>query len=180
MFELIVFIFFMYMIFRNIKKKADSEGKTAQPNVPRKSGQDELSYSTQDRAEFKRAEIKTPEIKRAEPKREQTVRASASSAIKKTAPVQENRMPEGQQSTTELLRQKAEEDEKSHRLEQWEQKRKEQQSYGNLHYAGRYLLGDEVPKNQRIVICGYCNAENLIPVNKEKSRYNCYFCREKL
>ena len=41
------------------------------------------------------------------------------------------------------------------------------------------LLGDPVPANCRCVICGYCGAENLLPLNS-RDRYCCYFCREAL
>ena len=44
----------------------------------------------------------------------------------------------------------------------------------------RYLPGDMIPKGRRLVCCGYCNAENLIPERDNPKRYNCYFCRETL
>lgn len=85
-----------------------------------------------------------------------------------------------EKSTTELLREKAQLDEKEHVKEKYQQKAEEKKHYGDLRYAGRYLLGDEVPRGMRIVKCDYCGAENLLKNGDYASRYNCYFCRERL
>lgn len=83
------------------------------------------------------------------------------------------------ESTTDYLNRKAAMDEREHRAEQLEQKRAERQNYGDIVYAGRWMEGDPVPQSRRLVECGYCGAENLVPLH-DKKRYHCYFCREKL
>ena len=71
-------------------------------------------------------------------------------------------------STTEMLEEKA------------RQLAEERRIHGQLRYAERYLPGDMIPQGRRLVCCGYCNAENLIPERDNPKRYNCYFCRETL
>ena len=71
-------------------------------------------------------------------------------------------------STTEMLEEKARQDAMERRI------------HGQLRYAERYLPGDMIPQGRRLVCCGYCNAENLIPERDNPKRYNCYFCRETL
>ena len=83
-------------------------------------------------------------------------------------------------STTEMLEEKARQDAMEHREEKRRQLAEERRIHGQLHYAERYLPGDMVPKGRRLVCCGYCNAENLIPERDNPKRYNCYFCRETL
>lgn len=85
-----------------------------------------------------------------------------------------------EQSTTELLREKARKEAQEDMLERQKQNMENQKNYGTLNYAERFLPGDPVPKNMRLVICDYCNAENLVPYNMPNAKYNCYFCREKL
>lgn len=36
-----------------------------------------------------------------------------------------------------------------------------------------------VSSSEKVVICGYCGAENIVPV-RQVATYSCYFCREKL
>ena len=62
-------------------------------------------------------------------------------------------------STTEMLEEKARQDAMEHQEEKTRQ------------------LAEE---GRRLVCCGYCNAENLIPERDNPKRYNCYFCRETL
>ena len=71
-------------------------------------------------------------------------------------------------STTEMLEEKR------------RQLAEERRIHGQLRYAERYLPGDMIPQGRRLVCCGYCNAENLIPERDNPKRYNCYFCRETL
>lgn len=102
-------------------------------------------------------------------------RSSVSRAVeKKTADSRQEK------STTEMLGEKAKLDEMEHREEKRRQLAEERRIHGQLHYAERYLPGDMVPKGRRLVCCGYCNAENLIPERDNPKRYNCYFCRETL
>ena len=83
-------------------------------------------------------------------------------------------------STTEMLEEKARQDAMEHQEEKRRQLAEERRIHGQLRYAERYLPGDMIPKGRRLVCCGYCNAENLIPERDDPKRYNCYFCRETL
>lgn len=83
-------------------------------------------------------------------------------------------------STTEMLEEKARQDAMEHQEEKRRQLAEERRIHGQLRYAERYLPGDMIPQGRRLVCCGYCNAENLIPERDDPKRYNCYFCRETL
>lgn len=83
-------------------------------------------------------------------------------------------------STTEMLEEKARQDAMEHQEEKRRQLAEERRIHGQLRYAERYLPGDMIPKGRRLVCCGYCNAENLVPERDDPKRYNCYFCRETL
>lgn len=99
-----------------------------------------------------------------------------------TAGTAEKKPVTGQQgkSTTEMLEEKARQDAIEHQEEKRKQLAEERRIHGQLRYAERYLPGDMIPKGKRLVCCGYCNAENLIPERDNPKRYNCYFCRETL
>ena len=87
---------------------------------------------------------------------------------------------EDEQSTTEMLAEKAKQDQIEHQKEKLEQAQYEKKYYGNYHYAKRYLLGDPVPATERLIYCPNCAAENLIRITDNPKKFNCYFCREKL
>lgn len=92
-----------------------------------------------------------------------------------------NTVPNGgeEESTTAYLAKKAEEDAREHAREKWEEEKRLREAKGGLIVAQRYLDGDPVPNGQRCVACGYCGAENLVPM-MPRTRYSCYFCREPL
>ena len=82
-------------------------------------------------------------------------------------------------STTAYLMEKAEADQREHAREKYEEQKRLYETRGGLPPAERYLDGDAIPQGKRCVICGYCGAENLIPM-VPKTKYSCYFCREQL
>ncbi|MBD5492610.1 MAG: hypothetical protein HDR16_11015 [Lachnospiraceae bacterium] len=82
-------------------------------------------------------------------------------------------------STTEYLKEKAEEDARQHAKEKFEEQKRLYETRGGLAVAERYLDGDLIPQGKRCVKCGYCGAENLVPM-QPRTRYSCYFCREAL
>ncbi len=84
-----------------------------------------------------------------------------------------------EESTTAYLAKKAEEDAREHAREKWEEEKRLRESRGGLAVAGRHLEGDPLPQGSRCVVCGYCGAENLVPMIL-RTRYSCYFCREAL
>jgi hypothetical protein len=92
----------------------------------------------------------------------------------------ENEIVQGEnESTIDYLQRKAMIDEREHKKEAFEQKRAERENYGSIVYAKRWMEGDSIPASRHLIKCGYCGAENLVPI-KDKTKYHCYFCREKL
>ena len=82
-------------------------------------------------------------------------------------------------STTAYLMEKAEADAREHAKEKYEEQKRLHETRGGLAVAERYLDGDSIPNGKKCVNCGYCGAENLIPMIP-RTRYSCYFCREPL
>lgn len=82
-------------------------------------------------------------------------------------------------STLAYLEEKARQDAIEHEREKQEEARRLHQNYGGFRPAGRLYEGDSVPNGSRCVVCGYCGAENLVPM-MPKEHYSCYFCRERL
>lgn len=87
--------------------------------------------------------------------------------------------PEEKGSTMAYLEEKARQDAAEHAREKWEETRRLNQNYGGLRVAQRLFEGDSVPGGQKCVVCGYCGAENLVPM-MPREKYSCYFCREPL
>ncbi len=84
-----------------------------------------------------------------------------------------------EQSTTDYLNQKAEQDQREHEIEKRQERERVDQKYGNRPVGGRYMPGDPVPSGMQIVCCEYCGAENLVKMGYRGDR-NCYFCRTRL
>lgn len=82
-------------------------------------------------------------------------------------------------STTAYLMEKAEADAREHAKEKFEEQKRLYETRGGLAVAERFLDGDSIPQGKRCVNCGYCGAENLVPM-MPRTRYSCYFCREPL
>lgn len=82
-------------------------------------------------------------------------------------------------ATTAYLKEKAEEDARQHAKEKFEEQKRLYEARGGLAVAERYLDGDLIPQGRQRVKCGYCGADNLLPM-QPRTRYSCYFCREAL
>lgn len=82
-------------------------------------------------------------------------------------------------STMAYLMEKAEADAREHAQEKLEEQKRLHETRGGLAVALRHLDGDAIPQGKRVVCCGYCGAENLVPM-VPRTRYSCYFCREPL
>lgn len=112
-----------------------------------------------------------------------TVGTHPQAAGKKPAAAQEKRDAEDARedghSTTAYLLEKAEADERAHAREKYEEQKRLRESRGGLIVAERLYDGDPVPGGKRCVVCGYCGAENLVPMTA-RTQYSCYFCREPL
>lgn len=82
-------------------------------------------------------------------------------------------------STTAYLMEKAEADAREHAKEKYEEQKRLYETRGGLPVAERYLEGDSIPQGKKCINCGYCGAENIIPM-MPRTKYSCYFCREQL
>ncbi|MCD7726412.1 MAG: hypothetical protein LUI12_12820 [Clostridiales bacterium] len=82
-------------------------------------------------------------------------------------------------STTAYLMEKAEADAREHAREKYEEQKRLHTASGGLAVAERLFEGDPVPQGKKCVVCGYCAAENLVPMIP-RTQYSCYFCREPL
>ena len=82
-------------------------------------------------------------------------------------------------STTAYLMEKAEADAREHAREKFEEQKRLHETRGGLAVAERYLDGDSIPQGKKCINCGYCGAENLVPM-MPRTKYSCYFCREPL
>lgn len=106
------------------------------------------------------------------PPTQQTIRHQSAQAA-----IQEAR--EDGNSTTAYLMEKAEADAREHAKEKFEEQKRLYETRGGLAVAERYLEGDSIPQGKKCVSCGYCGAENLVPMIP-RQKYSCYFCREPL
>ena len=159
MFELIVIIIIIAVIRNKIEKTKNN--KPARQVTPVPSRQ-------QTRQTPPRQQTRPQQTKTAKP------------APAKNAPAAKAQSAVQEKSTTDMLREKALQDDREEMRYKQEQRMKNKNYYGNHNYAQRYLIGDPIPKDKRMVYCPYCNAENLVPAYGRTSGYNCYFCREEL
>lgn len=83
------------------------------------------------------------------------------------------------EGSRDYLQRKSHEDEVSRKKDEWEDRREEQKNVGNLLMAKRLPFGSDVPPGNRLVICSYCGAENLV-LNTSHEKQHCYFCRSSL
>ncbi|MCM1156020.1 MAG: hypothetical protein NC314_08550 [Roseburia sp.] len=80
-------------------------------------------------------------------------------------------------STLAYLEEKARQDAMEHAKEKQEEAQRLHKNYGGLRVAERLYEGNSVPDGKRCIVCGYCGAENLVPM-MPRERYSCFFCRE--
>lgn len=92
---------------------------------------------------------------------------------------EQTRGKDGQESTLAYLEEKARQDAIEHEMEKREEARRLYESSGGLRPAQRLYEGESVPNGCKCIVCGYCGAENLIPM-MARERFSCYFCREPL
>lgn len=97
----------------------------------------------------------------------------------KSAQVAIQEAKEDGNTTTAYLMEKAEADAREHAKEKYEEQKRLYETRGGLAAAERYLDGDSIPQGKKCINCGYCGAENLVPM-MPRTKYSCYFCREPL
>lgn len=94
-------------------------------------------------------------------------------------PASVQKQEESTGSTTAYLNEKARQDAIEHAREDREEEMRLKKAYGGLRVAERLYEGDSVPQDRRLCVCGYCGAENLLPMTV-REQFCCYFCREPL
>lgn len=182
--EVIIFIIVLCFLFSSQKKKSQKVGKkeTPVPNRPvtdyRPQTQSRPVNSTQSSMQRSNMQSRQAAVRTAGGAAGSMTPGNGSSVSRTVE--KKTTVSRQAKSTTEMLEEKARQDAMEHQEEKRRQLAEERRIHGQLRYAERYLPGDMIPKGRRLVCCGYCNAENLIPERDDPKRYNCYFCRETL
>lgn len=165
MFEILVFIFIGIAIYKKVQRaKQDGgnvKGNNSLPNTTVTAAPPRNSQST--------ANMSAPPVRNNA--RPATQHKSAQAAIQEAK-------ADGN-STTAYLMEKAEADAREHAKEKYEEQKRLYETRGGLAVAERYLDGESIPQGKKCINCGYCGAENLIPM-MPRTKYSCYFCREPL
>ena len=170
--EVIIFMIVLCFLFSSQKKKSQKVGKKETPvqNRPvtdyRPQTQSRPVNSTQSSMQRSNMQSRQAAVRTAGGAAGSMTSGNGSSVSRTVE--KKTTVSRQAKSTTEMLEEKARQDAEERRI------------HGQLRYAERYLPGDMIPKGRRLVCCGYCNAENLIPERDDPKRYNCYFCRETL
>ena len=151
MFEMVFIVIFIWVIYKRVKRVKEKGDTPAQPK-------------------------QQPRPVQQRPLQQRPAQTMQRSTPARSA-IQEIR--EDGNSTTAYLMEKAEADAREHAREKFEEQKRLHETRGGLPVAERYLDGDTVPQGKKCVNCGYCGAENLIPM-MPRTRYSCYFCREPL
>lgn len=176
MFEIVFIIIFIWVIYKRVKHVQENGGSVKGNNsLPNTTVTTRNSGQTQDSSR----QSNTPVQPR--PVHQRSSQQRPAQTMQRTTParsaVKEAR--EDGNTTTAYLMEKAEADAREHAKEKFEEQKRLYETRGGLPVAERYLDGDTVPQGKKCVNCGYCGAENLIPMIP-RTRYSCYFCREPL
>lgn len=170
MFELIIIIFIVVVVYKRyqrLKQDGGVNGNNSLPNTtvttPSAHNNPVQPQPAQSRPARTNAQNR--------PVQTATQQKPAQAAIKEAK--------EDGNSTTAYLMEKAEADAREHAKEKFEEQKRLYETRGGLAVAERYLEGESIPQGKRCVNCGYCGAENLIPMIP-RTKYSCYFCREPL
>lgn len=166
--SLFIFYIIFFVIIRGSKKKSGADG--TRPNVSAKSAQQSAEVFRSPQPVQSRSAGTSRQAEASHKLHDNTSLAKGSASAESEPP---------KHSTMGYLHEKAKQDEEEHRREEAETARKMRQRSDGRTPGRQLLLGDPVPADCRCVICGYCGAENLLPLNS-RDRYCCYFCREAL
>lgn len=171
MFDVVVLIVIISAIYIRVKRmKKDGDDAKGSNSLP---GTTVPAHRPEEKPGIPRQIGGSLQTKPAKPRPAQTVQRTAPAR----SDIQEAK--EEGNSTTAYLAEKAEADAREHAKEKFEEQKRLYETRGGLTVAERFLDGDIVPQGKRCINCGYCGAENLIPMIP-KTKYSCYFCREPL
>lgn len=178
MFEIIIFIFIGVAIYKKIQSAKENSNSKSLPNTTVTTANQTMPQTSAPPKSTAQSRPTSPMVQSRpvqplQHKPNQPVRQhdSAQTAIQEAK--------EDGNTTTAYLMEKAEADAREHAREKFEEQKRLHETRGGLAVAERYLDGDTVPQGKRIVNCGYCGAENLMPM-MPRTKYSCYFCREPL
>ena len=173
MFEILVIIFIGIAIYKKVQQARQESGSPHGNNSLPNTTVTSPSTNNTTRPPMQRTmqDIPVQSMTQSRPMQTASKHKSAQVAI------QEAR--EDGNSTTAYLMEKAEADAKEHAKEKYEEQKRLYETRGGLAVAERYLDGDSIPQGKKCINCGYCGAENLVPM-MPRTKYSCYFCREPL
>ena len=177
MFEIIIFIFIGVAIYKKIQSAKENGSSKSLPNTTVTTANQTMPQTSAPSKATAQSRPTSPMVQS---------RPAQPVQHKPNQPVQHNpaqtaiqEAKEDGNTTTAYLMEKAEADAREHAKEKFEEQKRLHETRGGLAVAERYLDGDTVPQGKRIVNCGYCGAENLMPM-MPRTKYSCYFCREPL
>lgn len=176
MIELLIMIIIFVTIYKRIQRAKGEGGVKGNSSLPNTTVTTANQNNTFGQGSANPYEQKKPHGGMAAPRSAGRLQPRTAQAPVKSA-IEEAR--EDGNSTTAYLMEKAEADAREHAKEKFEEQKRLHETRGGLAVATRYLDGDAVPQGMRCVNCGYCGAENLVPM-VPRTRYSCYFCREAL
>lgn len=178
MFEIIVFIIIGAAIYKKIQSAKENGGSKSLPNTTVTTANQTMPQTSAPPKATAQSRSASPMVQSrpSQSVQHKPVRSAQQNNPAQTA-IQEAK--EEGNTTTAYLMEKAEADAREHAREKYEEQKRLHETRGGLAVAERYLDGDTVPQGKRIVNCGYCGAENLIPM-MPRTKYSCYFCREPL
>lgn len=182
MFEIIVLIFIGVAIYKKIQSAKENGSSKSLPNttvttanqtMPQTSAPPKATVQSRPTPPM----VQSRPVQPIQSRPVQPVQHKPNQPVQQYNPAQEAK--EDGNTTTAYLMEKAEADAREHAREKFEEQKRLHETRGGLAVAERYLDGDTVPQGKRIVNCGYCGAENLMPM-MPRTKYSCYFCREPL
>lgn len=177
MFELIIIIFIGVVIYKRYQRLKQDGGINGNNSLPNTTVTTPSSNNNSTQATQSRSARTTVQNRPVQSMAQPHPTGTASSHTDTRAAIQEAK--EDGNSTTAYLMEKAEADAREHAKEKFEEQKRLYETRGGLAVAERYLEGESIPQGKRCVNCGYCGAENLIPMIP-RAKYSCYFCREPL
>lgn len=178
MFEIIIFIFIGVAIYKKIQSAKENSNSKSLPNTTVTTANQTMPQTS---APPKSTAQSRPTSPMAQSRPVQPLQHKPNQSVRQHDPAQTaiQEAKEDGNTTTAYLMEKAEADAREHAREKFEEQKRLHETRGGLAVAERYLDGDTVPQGKRIVNCGYCGAENLMPM-MPRTKYSCYFCREPL
>lgn len=161
MFSVIGIIILYYVIYRMIKNRKE-----------------QMTQSGSTNGQFSQQGLPTGQANQRAPQQMQKTRQGANyKQVPKSGQTQASESETG--STMAYLEEKARQDAEEHAREKQEETQRLHKNFGGLRVAERLYEGSSVPNGKRCIVCGYCGAENLVPM-MPREHYSCYFCREQI